>query len=156
MSHEYFLWFGPFVYSMHMVEELLFNWRGWARGYLKIPAEWNEFYFFNAVVAFYGAITAIVGWRCPSFALSYASFMLINAIFFHIIPTIKGKRFSPGLLTGVFLLCPIASLVFYGAWEDNVISVEAVVISVIIGFAFMMYPIALQEMKSIRYFNQTE
>ncbi len=154
MSHEYFLWIATLAYGLHIVEELLFDWRGWARGFLKLPAEWNEFYVFNAVVVLYGCVSAIIGWKCPMIALSYPAFMLINVFFFHIFPVLKSKRFSPGLLSGIVLFIPIASLSYYGAKMDHIISFNAIIISTLIAAFFMAYPIILQRLKTKPFFEQ--
>lgn len=154
MSHEYFLWIATLAYGIHIIEEMLFDWRGWARGFLKIPAEWNEFYVFNAFVVLYGCISAIIGWKSPIISLSYPAFMLVNAIFFHILPVIVSKRFSPGLFTGIVLFLPIAGLAYYGAWLDNVISTQSIVFSTLIGTFLMLYPIILQKLKTKPFFQQ--
>lgn len=155
MSHEYFLWIATLAYGVHIVEEMLFNWRGWARGYLNLPAEWNEFYVFNAIVVLYGCVSAVIGWKCPMLALSYPAFMLVNAVFFHLIPTLRSGRFSPGLITALLLFIPIASLTYYGASIDQVISVKSVAYSTLIGIIFMAYPIILQKLKTKPFFQQS-
>jgi hypothetical protein len=154
MSHEYFLWIATLAYGLHIVEELLFDWRGWSRGYLKMQTEWNEFYVFNVVVVLYGCVSAIIGWKCPMFALSYPAFMLINVVFFHIFPVLKSKRFSPGVLTGVLLFIPIASLSYYSASIDHVISSNAIIISTLVAAFIMAYPIILQRLKTKPFFQQ--
>lgn len=156
MTYEYVLWFGTLAYGLHIIEETLFNWRGWARGFLKIPAEWNEFYLFNTFVVLYGCISAIIGWKCPSLALSYPAFMLINAIFFHLIPVVVSKRFSPGLITSIAIFLPVSFAIYYGAWMDNAISGQNLVLSTIIAILIMMYPIVLQKLKNKKFFQQEE
>ncbi|MBP2645121.1 MAG: hypothetical protein H6Q75_561 [Firmicutes bacterium] len=154
MSHEYILWIATLAYGLHIVEEMLFGWRAWARSFLKIPAEWNEFYVFNAVVILYGCVSAIVGWKCPALALSYPAFMIINLVFFHIIPTLKSGKFSPGLITAIVLFAPIATWAYYGASVDNIISNQSIAISTLIGILFMAYPIILQKLKTKPFFQQ--
>ncbi|HBE76909.1 MAG TPA: HXXEE domain-containing protein [Firmicutes bacterium] len=154
MSHEYFLWIATLAYGLHIVEELLFDWKGWARGFLKLPAEWNEFYVFNGVVILYGCVSAIIGWKCPMIALSYPAFMLINVFFFHIFPVLKSKRFSPGLLSGIGLFIPIASLTYYGAGMDHVISSKVLIISTLFAAFVMAYPIIFQRLKIKAFFRQ--
>jgi len=153
MKYEYVLWFGVLAYGLHIIEEALFNWRQWARNFLKINAEWNEFYLFNAFVVLYGCISAIIGWKCPYFALSYPAFMLINAIFFHIIPVIASKRFSPGSITGIVIFLPVSFAIYHAAWIDNTISAGNVLLSLIIAALIMLYPIALQKLKNKRFFS---
>lgn len=154
MSHEYFLWIATLAYGLHIIEEMLFDWRGWARGFLKLPAEWNEFYVFNAFVILYGCISAIIGWKYPIISLSFPAFMLVNAIFFHLLPVMVSRRFSPGLFTALVLFVPIAGLTYYGASIDNVISIKSISISTLFGVIIMAYPIALQKLKTKPFFRQ--
>lgn len=156
VSCEYFLWIAVLAYGIHIIEEMLFDWRGWARGFLKIPAEWNEFYVFNAFVILYGCISAIIGWKCPILALSFPAFMLVNAIFFHIVPVIVSKRFSPGLFTSIVVFLPIAVLCYYGAGIDHVVSTKVILFSTVLGIAIMLYPILLQKLKTRPFFSQQE
>jgi hypothetical protein len=156
MTHEYFLWIATLAYGLHINEELLFNWRGWARGFLKLPAELNEFYVFNAFVVLFGAISAIIGWKCPALALAFPAFMLINAVFFHIFPVIIGRRFSPGLFTAIILFLPIAPLSYYGAFLDQSLKKNDIIISFVIGTLIMLSPIIIQKTKNRPFFRQPE
>lgn len=153
MSHEYFLWIATLAYGLHIVEEMILDWRGWARGFMKLPAEWNEFYVVNAAVILFGCVSSIIGWKCPMIALSFPALMLVNTIF-HLVPVIKSGRFSPGLITALVLFAPIAALTYYGASVDNVISVKSIVFSSLFGVIFMAYPISLQIIKTKSFFLQ--
>jgi hypothetical protein len=108
----------------------------------------------NAVVVLFGCISAIIGWKCPAIALAYPAFMLINTIFFHVLPVLKSRRFFSGLLTALLLFIPVASLVYYGAGIDRVISIKSITFSIIIGIFFMAYPIILQKLKTKPFFQQ--
>lgn len=154
MTHEYLLWIAALAYGAHIVEELVFDWRNWARSTLRLPAEWHEFYVFNAFVVLYGVISAIIGWKLPILSLSFLAFMIINTIFFHMVPFLKGKRFSPGLITSIVLFIPIASWCYYGAVSDNVLSANTIIISIVLGAFIMAYPIILQRLKTKSFFQQ--
>jgi hypothetical protein len=153
MSHEYILWIATFVYGLHIMEEHALDWRGWARGVMKMPAEWSEFYVVNAVVILYGSVASCIGWRCPSVALSFPALMLINTIF-HFIPVLKTRRFSPGLFTAILLFIPIGGMVYYDAVLDHVLSMWTIIFSTIIGVLFMAYPLTLQKLKTKSFFRQ--
>jgi hypothetical protein len=43
-------WLATAIYALHVMEEFIFDWRGWARAVLKLPVEWNSFYVTNAAV----------------------------------------------------------------------------------------------------------
>ena len=97
MTHEYILWIATIAYGFHMIEETVYDWHGWVRRVLKLQAEWHEFYMVNAVVIVLGAGCAMVGWRCPTVALIFPAFMVVNALLFHVLPVLVTRIFSPGV-----------------------------------------------------------
>ena len=98
----------------------------------------------------------MVGWRQPAVALIFPAFMLVNAILFHIAPVLATRIFSPGVITAVTLFLPIGGWAYYGAWRDGVLSTGTVIISGVIGFLLMMFPIVLQKTKRLPFFTQSE
>ena len=156
MSQEYILWLATAAYALHMIEETIYDWHGWVRRVLKLEAEWHEFYMVNAFVIVLGISCAMVGWRQPAVALIFPAFMLVNAILFHIVPVLVTRVFSPGLFTAVILFMPIGGWAYYGAWHDGVLSTSAVIITGVVGFLLMMFPIVLQKTKRLPFFRQSE
>jgi hypothetical protein len=57
----------------------------------------------------FGISAAAVGWRVPTFALALPGGLLINAVFFHVLPSIAARRPNPGCFTAVVLYLPIAA-----------------------------------------------
>ena len=80
---------------------------------------------------------------CLTMSLMYPALMLINGIFFHILPTLGQRRFSPGTITAVALFLPVALWTFYGAYKDGVLSGTTLAISLIGGGLLMASPILL-------------
>ena len=156
MSQEYILWIATAAYAVHMIEETVYDWHGWVRRVLKLQAVWNEFYVVIAFVIVLGISCAMVGWRQPAVALIFPAFMLVNAILFHIAPVLATRIFSPGVITAVTLFLPIGGWAYYGAWRDGVLSTGTVIISGVIGFLLMMFPIVLQKTKRLPFFSQSE
>ena len=143
MSHEYLLWIALAAYAVHLLEELSFNWKEWAHSTLGLTSlEWNHFYVANSAVMFIAIAAVMVGWKLPAFGLIIVVLMLINGIFFHILPTIIQRKISPGVITAVILFLPVASWIYYGAYLDGVLSVTNFCISIILGGALMTSPIA--------------
>jgi len=126
----------------------------WVDRVLGLQVEWNEFYLVNAFVIILGVSCAAIGWRRPEMALSFPSFMLVNAILFHIVPVLITHHFSPGLFTAVVLFLPIAGWAYYGAWADEVLTARTGVVSGVFGFLMMMFPIVLQIPKRLPFFYQ--
>jgi len=137
-----------------MMEETIYDWHGWVRRVLKLQAEWSEFYLVNAFVIVLGVSCAMIGWRCPAVALSFAVFMLVNAVLFHILPVLLTRIFSPGLFTAIILFLPVGVWVYYSAWQDGALSTGAGVISGVLGFVMMLFPIVLQKTKRLPSFRQ--
>ena len=77
----------------------------------------------NSVVVALGIAQAMLAPTLILAPLIYASLMIINAVFFHILPMIRGSgRFSPGVVTAIvlfylfqllsgFVQCTMASLI---------------------------------------------
>ncbi|AXA34353.1 HXXEE domain-containing protein [Francisella adeliensis] len=142
MTHEYLLWIALAAYSIHVLEELILDWRSWARSSLGLKQmQWSTFYTANAAVMFISISSAMIGWHLPAFGLIIAALMLINGIFFHILPTIFQKNISPGVITSILLFLPISSWIYYGAYLDGVLSISTFTISLILGGLLMASPL---------------
>lgn len=154
MTREYVLWIATAAYGLHMIEETIYNWHDWVRRVLGLQAEWSEFYIVNAIVIVLGVSCAMVGWRKPAAALAFPAFMLVNAVLFHITPVIVTGTYSPGVFTAVALFLPIGTWAYWGAWRDGVLTKQAIVISGVLGFVTMLFPIVLQATKHLPFFSQ--
>lgn len=154
MEHEYILWIATIAYGFHMIEETVYNWHDWVRRVLKLNAQWSEFYMVNAIVIVLGVGCAMVGWALPAVALIFPAFMLVNAVLFHIVPVLVTRVFSPGLFTAVVLFLPVATWTYWGAYQDGALTAWSVVISGVLGFLAMMFPIVVQATKRRPMFRQ--
>ena len=154
ISREYILWIATIAYGLHMLEEYEYNWRDWVNRLLGLQVEWNEFYLVNVFVIILGICCAAIGWRKPAMALSFPAFMLVNATLFHIGPVLVTRIFSPGLFTATALFLPIAGWAYYGAWQDGTLTARSGIVSALLGFLMMMFPIVLQVTKRLPFFGQ--
>lgn len=153
MQNEFLLWIATSFYAAHILEEFTYDWKTWATTTLGQPVDWPAFYVTNAVVIILGICCAAVGWRLPEFSLIYPALMVINAIFFHLVPTATQKRFSPGLITAVLLFLPIAGWLYYGAYQDGVLTTRVLVSSISGGVLVMAYPVVMLKTKGKRVFK---
>ena len=145
----YFLWIAVFCYSAHFFEEVMLDWLFWAKKTLKLKTiNWKDFYIANTVVLILGICGAMVGWQNPSFSLILPALMLINGIFFHILPTIIKKRYSPGLFTAIILFLPIGILCFYAAYFDKILTLLHGVLSFIFAIIIMSLPFIFLRFKT--------
>jgi len=146
-THAFVLWLMLFAYALHILEEHTLNWLGWARSTLRLDLNWTDFYVTNAVVVVSGICTAIIGWRLPEVSLTFPALALVNALLFHIGPTLVRRRFSPGTITAVLLFLPVGIWSYYGAYLDGALTIQIGVVSALGGAVLMAYPIVLLRLK---------
>ena len=153
MNHEIWLWVATAAYGLHALEEFMLDWKTWANKVLKLPVDWPTFYVVNSLVVVLGIIAAAIGWRLPALSLAFPALMLINAVFFHMLPFVVKKKFSPGLISAVCLFLPLGSWLFYGASRDGVLTTTAAIIAFALGAGLMAYPIILLKLKDKPFFQ---
>jgi hypothetical protein len=156
MSHQHILWIALAAYGLHILEEYELNWRDWARNVLGLPVDWVSFYIVNALVVVLGVCSAAVGWREPWFALGFPALMLINATFFHVLPALVTRIYSPGVTTALVLFYPVAAWAYYGAWADGFLTPGSGVASVIYGAGLMATPVVLLKVKVRKAFSYSK
>jgi Protein of unknown function with HXXEE motif len=155
MSLTDLIWVATAAYGLHILEEYQLNWRDWARAVIALPVEWSDFYVVNALVIVLGIVAANLAGHWPGLALAFPALMLINATFFHLVPTIRARgRFSPGLFTAIVLFYPIAIACYWRAGADGALSASALAGSLVLGALLMASPIVLLKIKDRRYFRQ--
>jgi hypothetical protein len=147
MSHEWVLWVLTTAAALHVIEERGMGWQGWAAQTLGprlgvIPS-WSDFWATNGLLIVFGISAAAVGWRAPAFALAFPALSLINAVFFHLLPTIQARRPNPGVLTAVLFYLPIGIWAYLAASSDRALDLGTVILSVVIGAVAMAAAIGL-------------
>jgi hypothetical protein len=152
MTHEYVLWIAVAAYAVHILEEHELNWRDWARAVLRLPVDWRSFYLVNALVVVLGVSCATVGWRAPWYGLAFPAVMLINAMFFHVLPTLITRVYSPGMASAVALFFPVAGWAYGAAWADGALTLAEGALSGVVGAGLMATPLVLLKIKSRKMF----
>lgn len=151
MSESIF-WLLVISYAAHVMEEYILNWKKWVITITNVNVEWNEFFVTNSAVIITGICFAMIGFKNPYISLMFPALMVINAIFFHILPTIIKRKFSPGVLTSIFLFLPLSYIAYYEAYKQNLFSIQLLFITISGGIIIMLYPIFLQKIKDkIKY-----
>lgn len=155
ISLDQLCWLATAAYAIHVLEEFAFNWRGWARSVLHLPAEWGDFYIANGVVIVLGIVSAETAPVLPLVALAFPALMLINATFFHVMPfLLKKGRFSPGLITALLLFYPMGIACYRSASASGALSSTTLWGSLLIGALVMATPIVFLKLKDRPYFLQ--
>ena len=119
-TNEWTLWVVAASCALHVAEEYFTGWQHWALDTLGIVMPTARFLFMNAVLVIAAVVLASIGWKRPTLSLIIPAATLVNATFFHIMPTIVQGRVSPGVYTAALLYLPFSSWAFVGAWRDGV------------------------------------
>ena len=146
-AHQYLIWLTLIAYAVHVLEEAALDWKSWAQNSLKLNVNWATFDVANLAVMFIGIATAMIGWQLPMVGLIVPALMLINGIFFHILPTLIQRKFSPGTITAVILFLPISIWIYAGAYQDNVLTWTQLIGSLILGGLLMASPIIFLKLR---------
>jgi len=123
----------------------------------KISVDWGTFYLMNALGILWGIVCAELANTMPMVALSLPALLLINATFFHIGGFIRGRgRFSPGLITAVFLFYPIGIWCYKRASDEGILDRANLIGSMVLGAIIMAVPLLLLKARTLSYFKQSE
>ena len=144
MSRTDLAWLAVAAYALHIMEERILDWLGSARKSQHIQLEQENYRLVEAVFLILGAVAAILSVTLPLLALSFAAFLLINALYFHLWPVARsGGQYSPGVITAFFLFLPIVYL------QYKAIATQPMdyALSVIIGGAVIFSPLVLMKMR---------
>lgn len=146
-NHAYLLFVSVIVFMFHVLEEYSSCWRAWALEALDLAVTEPMFFLTNMVAMIIGLCCAFIGWNCPIIALMFTATISINAVFFHIIPTIKLGKISPGVFSATFLVLPTTLWVLYGAYVDGAMGFFTLICSYGLGILLMFYPILLVKIR---------
>jgi len=153
MNPDYIFWVALAAYAFHILEEYTYDWKTWAQNIMKLDVDRNTFYVTNVVILFFGLSCAEVGWSHPKFSLIFPASLIINALFFHIIPYIRSKRkFSPGMFTAIFLFLPIGVGSYHMA-TDLGVQIKSMLIAGGCGALVMLFPVFLLKTKNLDFFK---
>ncbi|MFL9825486.1 HXXEE domain-containing protein [Rhodoplanes sp. SY1] len=148
-------WLAMAAYAVHILEEYTFDWRDWARGVIGLPVEWTDFYVTNSVVVALGIAQGMLAPTLPWAPLTYAALMIINAVFFHILPFVTTRgRFSPGLVTAIVLFLPLGIAMFAAASGEGRLDLATSIGAVLGGALLMASPVVMLKLKDKPYFVQ--
>ena len=154
MDYDVWFWVATAAYGIHALEEFMFDWKTWANRVLHLPVDWPTFYVVNFLVVILGIVAAQIGWRLPAISLAFPALMIINAVFFHIVPFVVTKKFSPGLISAVLILLPLGFWLFYGAHIDGILTTVTTALAFVIGAGLMACPIAMLKLRDKPFFKQ--
>lgn len=135
------LWLLVAAAGLHVVEEYAGDWHGWAAALSGLPLQWSQFFIGNAAFLVFAMTAAWLGWRRPVVALSLPALTTINAVLFHVGPTLVTGRYSPGTITAALLYLPLGGWVYLEAARDRILTVRVGILSTLLGAAIMALPL---------------
>ena len=148
MSLTVLAWLAVGAYALHILEEHVLGWHGWAKKNLSM--DWDAYTTIEVVMLILGAIAAMLAPALPVLALGYAAFLVINAIVFHLLPWVmSGGKFSPGMISGFFLFLPIG----WFSYASVNLPTNTIIWSVVIGVAIIGWPMLLLKLREQPYFR---
>jgi uncharacterized protein with HXXEE motif len=106
--------------GLHVIDEYVTGWQSWAVPTFGIVMPTTWFFVMNSVLVAIALRAASLGWRSPTFSLVIPAATLVNAVFFHILPTLLQGRLAPGLSTACLLYLPFSTWAIVGAIRDGV------------------------------------
>jgi hypothetical protein len=134
------LWvFFPIAITLHNLEEAIWlsKWSKHAKRFHK-PVEANVFYFaviFVTILAYLTTFLAVAfpsSWFWKYVFHGFLGAMILNTFVPHLASTIILRKYSPGLITGLFLLIPVNSIILYQSVMIGQIKLTDLMFSILI------------------------
>lgn len=130
---------------IHVIEEFQGGWLNWAQRY--IPGiTLSQFLTINTAFVFLCISGALAGSDYPVFSLSIASLIFINALI-HIIPALRGRGYTPGLISAVLLYLPLSLTAYYLTLHLQQMSVSKSILAGLLGLGWMSVPFIFQGLR---------
>ncbi len=146
-TNSWVLWLGIIAVGLHVMEEYAEGWLVWANRQVGprfgVTFTQADFFFAAFLLVFYALAGAAIGWWAPAVSLAVPALFIVNAVFLHMLPSMRGDRLTPGTLSAVFIYLPVAAWMFWAAAEDGVLDFGTIVIAFLLGTALMYYPLAV-------------
>ncbi len=150
MSLSILVWLAVGAYALHIVEEHVLDWFGWARKTMNLNMEWDTYVTVEAAFLVLGVVAAMSASAMPMVGLGFIVLLVINVTVFHLLPmAMAGGRFSPGTIAGVLLFYPIGGL----ALTSGSATATNLSWAVVIGAAVILWPMLLLQLKREAYFR---
>ncbi|HTU15542.1 MAG TPA: HXXEE domain-containing protein [Solirubrobacterales bacterium] len=146
-SHSWVLWVGVIAVVLHVIEEYSFGWLSWANEQVAprfgIEIRETDFMLGSLGLVFIALAGAAIGWWAPAVSLAVPALFVLNAVFFHMLPSARDERLTPGTLSAVFIYLPVAAWMFWAAGTDDRLNFGTFVLAFVLGGAIMIYPVAM-------------
>ncbi|MBN1531857.1 MAG: HXXEE domain-containing protein [Spirochaetes bacterium] len=136
------------VSVVHVLEEYRFHWVAFANRYVPGITP-GQFAAVNIVFIAYTVAGAMAGTGCPVFSMSVPALLFINS-FFHIVPSLMKRGYTPGLISAILLYIPLSVYAFVRALDEGLLSPAGAVASFALGILCMAMPVLFQRVRIAR------
>ena len=120
-----------FAGLIHVAEETKKGFVPWFKEFTGFSISVTEDIVVNIIFLIELEIGALVSNTYPVFSLGAVGFVFIN-FWFHVIGTIKLRKYSPGLISAVFLFFPLSLLTYYLMLSTGTVTPLGLAYSVVI------------------------
>ncbi len=141
------------VSIIHVIEEYFFDWINFVNENKNVlnlninSIKKFDFILVNSVFIILVIIANIVHEKHEIFSLSIVFLIMINTIF-HVVPSIKLKKYMPGLISALFGYMPLSIITVVIFTFENNLSLFQVIISFLIGMLIMALPCVYHVVKT--------
>jgi hypothetical protein len=152
MSLTVLAWLAVAAYALHIVEEHILGWFDWARKTMNISLGWEQYVITEVAILILGLTAAMLSGTPigPTLVVAFTTLLFINVIFFHLLPMLtNGGRFSPGVISGLFLFLPLAWTVY----KTQNLSQNDLVWAVVLGILLILWPMLLLKLRNVAWFS---
>jgi len=152
MSLTVLAWLAVAAYALHIVEEHILGWFDWARKTMNISLGWEQYVITEVAILILGLTAAMLSGtpQGPTLVVAFTTLLLINVVFFHLLPMlVNGGRFSPGVISGVFLFLPLA----WHVYNTQKMTGNDLFWAVLIGVALIVWPMLLLKLRGVAWFS---
>lgn len=152
MSLTVLAWLAVAAYALHIVEEHILGWYDWARKTMNISLGWEQYVITEVAILILGLTAAMLSGTAmgPTLVVAFTTLLLINVVFFHLLPMLTNRgRFSPGVLSGIFLFLPLA----WNVYKTQTLSQNDLVWACVLGILLILWPMFLLKLKGVGYFS---
>lgn len=152
MSLTVLAWLAVAAYALHIVEEHILGWYDWARKTMNISLGWEQYVITEVAILILGLTAAMLSGTPmgPTLVVAFTTLLLINVIFFHLLPMLaNGGRFSPGVISGIFLFLPLA----WHVYKTQTLPQNDLVWAVVLGILLILWPMLLLKLRNVAWFS---
>ena len=152
MSLTVLAWLAVAAYALHIVEEHILGWFDWARKTMNISLGWEQYVITEVAILILGLTAAMLSGTPvgPTLVVAFTTLLFINVIFFHLLPMLaNGGRFSPGVISGIFLFLPLA----WHVYKTQTLSQNDLIWAVVLGILLIVWPMLLLKLRNVAWFS---